>query len=343
MKLVRQGIETAIINIYCGLPKWFLELLEAEKQKTHYDFFNFVDTENDVYSFEILNYGYKNYAYILSNEYLTIQIAKEESTHYPRIRIETHAKFAILYQLDLRDEIIYFLESIEAKTTKITFSRLDFYFDFVQVSKFSNLFPYFVTDKLTKTKYFHGKKVSGYSFGKRDKKSDYYLRVYNKTIEIRSKKKGYFWFDIWGFNQEQMANQDVIRFEFEAHAILKKHNKDFFEVLENLEMYSNYFWNSNYILERQRKNLSTKDNPRDFVETDFLNAIPTKFEMKKIRIRDKKIKDEYASDVYIENAIKGIYKNLYKKNQSKIKARAIVTKILNNLNEGHYNDIFLKK
>ena len=165
-------------------------------------------------TFEVLANGAQGYAYILNNDEYQIKLAQYRSTNadfYP-IKIIIHSPCLWSYGPENSfDFIIEWVASVFGEVSRNKVSRVDLccHTDLLTAESISpDVFKGQYKNSNMQTV---NRKNSGITFGSRGSKI--YCRIYDKTLEVRTKNTKLWFFDIWAENG--FLDGEVWNIEFE--------------------------------------------------------------------------------------------------------------------------------
>lgn len=206
-----------------------LKKLEAKKKEAKQNTANNISEKTDIQigtkTFEILSNGSRGYAYILHNDEYEIKLSQFRSKNKDFFPIFIKVKSECLWSKGVEkswSDILYWIEENIGK---------------IETNKLSRLDPCCHTDELTLTiadfetfkgRFFddnmrrHRRKVNAIEIGSRTS-NNVYCRIYDKILEVKTKKKKYWFYDIW--EKYGMNCENIYNVEFQL-------NRDFFKEMQ---------------------------------------------------------------------------------------------------------------
>ncbi len=171
--------------------------------------------------FQVMPNGAPRYAYILHNDSFEIKLAQYRAKNEDVYPVQIRIKSEILWSLGVQrawDELKNIIESSVGKIIEARISRLDlachtdlidFNTDHLERFKGNH-----ITDQLIR----ENREVSGLNFGSRSTKK-IYVRIYDKSLEVRKKGNKNWFYDIWSknnavgkvWNVEYELNRDIFK------------------------------------------------------------------------------------------------------------------------------------
>ena len=206
-----------------------LKQIESKKKQAKEKTANGISDKTDISigtkTFEILSNGSRGYAYILHNDEYEIKLSQFRSKNkdfFPIfIKVKSECLWAKGVEKSWLDILHWIDENIgEVATNKL--SRLDpcCHTDELNltISDFETFKGRFFDDNLRR----HRRKVNAIEIGSRTS-NNAYCRIYDKILEIKTKKKKYWFYDIW--QKYGMNCENIYNIEFQL-------NRDFFKEMQ---------------------------------------------------------------------------------------------------------------
>ena len=227
--------------------------------------------------FEILPNGSRFHAYILHNDHYEIKIAKVRSKNDNNYPISVRVKSAALWNVGLFPAYYSVMEFINknigpVKSEKI--SRLDLCvhtdeleFNVEDINNFSGRYK-------KETMYFQNRNVSGFVFGTFTNKT-IMARIYNKALEVKTKKKKLWFFDIWQKNNMDIDSVWNVEFQLGRELFKEFGMESVMQVLEHIESLWDYCtnWLTYRVNDKTRKTNSDVTKVWETIQKSYINFV----------------------------------------------------------------------
>jgi hypothetical protein len=205
-----EGYESTINDI--------LPMLQDAKEQAKYNAANKISEKStiELYSvcFEVMANGAQGYAYILNNDEYQIKLAQFRSNNsdFLPVYINIHSQCLWAYgPKEAYSSIINFLENVLGRVISNKISRLDLCCHTDLISSISLSSDCFKGNYRNSNIRATNRKACGFEFGSRE--SEIYCRIYDKSLEIVTKRSKLWFMEIW--KSMGVTRDEVWNIEFE--------------------------------------------------------------------------------------------------------------------------------